>query len=339
MSKKTRYFVLTAVGFMVVGLTTGLVASYMGLSVPVFSRAAGPEELQYVPANAAIVAYANVKELVNSDFRERFRKLEPDTQERDEFERQTGINIESDIDTVVAAVLPGANGAANFNPATGLVVVARGRFEQGRLEALALEHGAKVEDYAGKRLLTHANEHSGQNDMAVAFLGPDLVALGSYTAVKSAIDANTGGNTSGGNIVSNTELMKQINDLESSNAWAVGRFDAIAGQSQLPDEIRKQIPPITWFSAATHVNGGVSGVLKAETASDESAQNLRDVMRGFMGLAKMQAANRPEFKAMVDSLQLSGDGKTVAVSFAIPTEVLDVIEALANKHRGVPELK
>src|SRR5688572_33132379 len=102
MSKKTRYFVAASGAILVVGLTTGLVASYMGMPVSVFSRAAGPDQLQYVPADAAVVAYANVREVMNSNFRERFRQFEPNTQERDEFEQKTGVNIDQDIESVVA---------------------------------------------------------------------------------------------------------------------------------------------------------------------------------------------------------------------------------------------
>lgn len=329
MSKKTRYFVLGTVAFLVVGLATGLVASYMGLSVPVFSRAAGPDELQYVPANAAVVAYANVREVMSSDFRQRFRKLEPDTRERDEFQQKTGINIEEDIDSVVAAVMPRAAGATNWSPDGSVVVVARGRFEQARLEALALDHGGKVEEYRGTRLLTHANEHTGNQDMALAFLDADLVAFGGYSSVKAAIDAHDP--ATGANVASNTELMRQINALEASNAWAVGRFDAIANEARLPSEFAAQMPAIQWFSAAGHVNGGVSGVFKAETRDEEAANNLRDVLRGFVALAKMQAGSRPELKSMVDSLQLAGDGKTVSIAFTVPTEVLDALEMMGKQ--------
>jgi hypothetical protein len=330
MSKKTRYFVLGTVAFMAVGLTTGLLASYMGLSVPVFSRAAGPDELQYVPANAAVVAYANVRQVMNSDFRQRFRQFEPDTRERDEFQQKTGINIEEDIDSVIAAVMPRADGAASWSPEGSVVVVARGRFEHSRLEALALEHGGEVQDYNGKRLLTHANAGSGNHELALAFLDADLVAFGSYLAVKSAIDAN-----SGANVVSNSELMRQINELEGSNTWAVGRFDAIANEARLPSEISAQMPSIQWFSAAGHINGGVSGVFKAETRDEESANNLRDVLRGFVALAKMQAGSRPELKGMVDSLQLAGDGKTVSVAFTVPNELFDALEMMGKQlHQG-----
>ncbi|MBA3272024.1 MAG: hypothetical protein H0T71_16085 [Acidobacteria bacterium] len=320
MSNKTRYFVVTAATILAVGLTTGLVASYMGLPVA-FSQAAGPDELQYVPADAAVVAYANVREVMDSNFRERFRQFEPDTKERDEFQSKTGVNIEQDINSVVAAMMPGG-GDAQFGPHSGMLILARGRFEQSRLEALAIEHGGQAEDYNGKRLLTHAND-AGSPAMAIGFLEADLIALGGYDAIKKSIDAG-GGN----NVVSNTEMMRQIHDIDAANAWAVGRFDAIANAGRIPNEIQAHMPAIQWFSAATHVNGGVSGVFKAETKDDESAQNLREVVRGFLALAKMQAGSKPELKTMVDSLQLSGDGKNVAISFSLPSELFDALEEL-----------
>jgi hypothetical protein len=331
MSNKTRYFVLTAAAILAVGLVTGLVASYMGLPVA-FSRAAGPDELQYVPADAAVVAYANVRDVMSSNFRERFRKLEPDTSERDEFQQKTGVNIEEDIHTVVAAMIPDPPEADSTHTPRGVLVLARGRFEQNRLEALAVEHGGKVEDYEGKRLLTHVKE-SGEPDMAVGFIEADLIALGSYEAIKKAISAGRGNN-----VVSNTELMRQINDLENSNAWAVGRFDALANSGNVPSEIRSHMPAIHWFSAATHFNGAFSGIVKAEARDDEAAQNLRDVVRGFVAMAKMHAGSRPEIKTVVDSLQLTGDGKQVALSFTIPSELFDALEALHNQRHGqVPQ--
>jgi hypothetical protein len=326
MSNRTRYFVISAGAILAVGLTTGLVASYMGLPVA-FSRAAGPDELQYVPADAAVVAYANVHELMTSSFRERFRKLEPATPERDEFEQKTGVNIDEDIQTVVAAMMPGTTNTDGTTTPKGMLVLARGRFEAARLEALAVEHGGKVEDYQGKRLLTHAKD-GGDADMALGFIDADLVAMGNYQAVKRAIDAGAGGN----NVVSNNELMRQVTELENSNVWAVGRFDALANTGKLPPAIQAQVPAIQWFSAAGHINGGVSGTFKAEARDDEAAKNLHDILNGVLAMARMQANTRPEFKTLVDSLQLTGDGRNVAVSFSIPTELLDALEAMAKQH-------
>ena len=41
--------------------------------------------------------------------------------------------------------------------------------------------------------------------------------------------------------------------------------------------------------------------------------------------AQMQGQNDPKLAAFAQSLQLSGDGKTVALSFAVPAEILQLI--------------
>lgn len=331
-NKKTRYFVVVASAILAIGLGTGLVASYMGLPVSVFSSAAGPEELQYVPADAAVVAYANVRDVMNSQFRKRFMGLEPSQDEKNQFEEKTGVNLEQDVDSVLAVVIP-KEGMAH-HPAGSFLILARGRYEAGRLEALALEHGAHVSDYQGKRLITHDNDgkDAGSPDtMAFGFVEADLVAFGSIESVKASIDARA----SNRNIVSNNEMMKLVNEIDNANAWAVGKFDAIASKAGLPAEVASAMPAITWFSAAGHINGGVSGTFKAETKDEATAQNLRDVMRGFLAMAKMHSGSKPGMEQMVDSLVLSGDGTNVALSFSIPSEVLDVLEGMAkSRHRG-----
>ena len=162
--------------------------------------------------------------------------------------------------------------------------------------------------------------------MAVGFVEADLIAFGSITTVHASIDARRENR----NVVSNNDMMKLVNEIDNANAWAVGRFDAIAGQAGLPTEIQNDMPAISWFSAAAHVNGGVSGSFKAEAKDEASAQNLRDVMPGVLAMAKMQAGNKPGMQQLADSLILSGEGKTVALAFTVPTEVLDVIEGMAK---------
>lgn len=326
MSRRTRLFVLVSSGVLVAGMGTGLVASYFGLPALLFSTAAAPDELQYVPADAAVVAFADVRAIMGSEFRQRFRQLEPQSAEKNEFEAKTGIRIDEDIESVVAALAPGTTAD---HPEQAALVLARGRFEAERLEALALEHGAVVEEHQGKRIIAHA---PGGTDwrLALGFLETDLVALGSEAVVKRAIDAGRENR----NVMSNTEMMRLVSELDSSTAWAVGRFDALANGASLPREVQNQVSTLAWFSAAGRVNGGVSGVFKAEARDEEAAQNLRDIIRGVVAFAKLQAASQPALKQMADSLQLSGEGKSVAIQFTVPTEVLDVIEAAAKAKRG-----
>ena len=106
--------------------------------------------------------------------------------------------------------------------------------------------------------------------------------------------------------------MNLVRSLDSGNAWAVGRFDALRSQAQLPrDRRRPACRAITWFSVSGHIDGGLRGVVRAEARDDEAANNLRDVVRGFLALAKLQAGAKPEIQAMMQSLELGGTGKTV----------------------------
>jgi hypothetical protein len=308
------------------GLGTGLVAYYTGGFESV-SATAVSNELRYVPADATLVAYADVRAIMDSELRARLKQSLPMPEEgQKEFQAQTGIDIEHDIDYVVASL---STTTEHQMP----LVVARGRFNDTQLEGLIREHGGTVEEYKSKRLV-NAPSHEAMaanaghpKNLVLAFLEPGLIAFGEATAVKTAIDAQLSSHS----ITSNSEMMELVSDIgRTNNAWAVGRFDIIASHAKLPDQIARQIPAVKWFAAAGHVNGGVSGTLRAEARDDEAAENLRDVVRGFLALARMQAQADPRTTALVESLQLSGNGKTVALSFTVPSEVIEMIPKAAG---------
>jgi hypothetical protein len=320
MTKKTRYFLAASGAVLAAGLGTGLVAYYTGGFQPV-SASAVSNELRYIPADAAVVAYADVRAIMDSDLRARLKQAMPmHEQGRQEFQEQTGIDIERDVDYVVASLTTGADKPAPL-------VVARGRFNDTQLEGLIRDHGGAVEEYKGKRLIVcptgiHENMPVQSGSMTLAFLEPGLVAIGDSAAVKTAIDSQLAAHS----ITSNNEMMELVTDIGSgNNAWAVGRFDVLAAQAHLPEQVSSRLPQIKWFAAAGHVNGGLSGSLRAEARDEQAAENLRDVVRGFLGLARMQAQADPRSAALVDSLQLTGSGKTVAISFTVPAEILQMI--------------
>jgi hypothetical protein len=301
---------------MAIGLTAGLVAYYSGFPLGALAQSESRAELQYVPRDAALVAYANVRDVMASDLRRRLRELEPEgrTRAQQEFEERTGINIETDIDRVVACVMPPAPTPSG----DAALVLARGRFDFARLEALARGHGGKVEEYKGRRILTHSIDASSRQ-MAMGFVEAGLVALGSDHLVRRAIDLADGGE----NVTSNAELMRLVDEIGGGNAWAVGRFDALTESGRLPESVIGKLPPVTWFSASGTVNGGVSGMVRAEAKDEAAAQNLRDVLRGFMALVKLQAGSQPAADAVVRSLELGGSGRSVTLSFTIPSEVIE----------------
>ena len=102
MTTRTRYFLAGSAVIVLFGLGTGLVAYYKG-DLPLFRTRVGPDELTYVPADATGLAYANVREIMNSEFRQKLRSVLPTGEGKDELFNQTGIDLEHDISSVVAA--------------------------------------------------------------------------------------------------------------------------------------------------------------------------------------------------------------------------------------------
>ncbi|MAG71699.1 MAG: hypothetical protein QF463_11650 [Vicinamibacterales bacterium] len=312
MIRNTRLFLSVSGGVLLLGLCVGVVAYYGGRSATETPQDRA-SDLEYLPAETTIVAYADLRAVMNSTLRERFRRVEPDSPAREAFETQTGINLEVDIDHVVAGFVPNAR----EDDDESAVVLLRGRFDDEHLEALARQHGAEVEDLEGRSLLQI--EEDGRS-FALAFVEPGLAMLGDLGLVRLALEA------SGQSVTANEDLMRLVQEMEPDyNAWAVGRLDSLTERAELPPQVAAQLPALRHFAAGGRVNGGLSGVIRADASDEAAAQNLRDVLGGLMALARMQAGSRPAWQAALDSIQLGGTGTSVALSFVIPDEMFEVL--------------
>jgi len=311
MTKKTRYFMAGSAAILAAGLFTGLVAYYGG-GFQALSASTGPTELAYIPADAAVIAYADVGAIMNSELRQRIKAALPmHEQGQEEFRKETGIDIEQDIQYVVAAVTPGTHNA---------LLVARGNFNPGELELLAVQHGGTVETYRDTKLVTKQDEngHGG----TLAFLETGLVAIGTTAAVKKAIDAKLTATS----VTSNDEIMTLVAQIEQSqNAWALGRFDTLTSHANLPEQIAKQLPPVKWFTTGVHINGGVSGMVRVEATDEDAAELLRRQLNGALAFGEMMSRSDVRIATALKAMQLSGTGKTVQLSFTVPGELLQMV--------------
>lgn len=316
MTKQTRLFLAVASGILVVGLGSGLVAAYVGgFQNLTLIGGDGPAELAYVPADSRVVAYADIRNVMGSEVRRKLSAFQQGANDgAADFKDKTGIDLETDIDYVVASV----SGMGEPTQGEPPLVLAKGRFDEVRIEGLIRDQGGVVEDYKGSRLLV-----SDEKKLAIVFLEPGLVAIGGADAVRKSIDTKAGGS----NIKGNDDVMRLVRDIDDGDAWVVARFDALTG-GRLPAEVANQLPAINWFSARGFVNSGVEGQLRVETRDETSAKNLQDVIRGFMALGRLQSGQHPEIAEFLNSVQLSGEGKTVSLSFSLPPEMIDALGAL-----------
>ena len=305
---------LGGAGVLVAGLVGGL-AAWLSDNLPGLVLAQErPDELRYVPSEATILSFANVRAVMDSDLRRRLREIQPDLGGQREFRNRTGIDIEQDIDYVVAGLVPDGS-----DDVSGIAVLA-GRFDAARIEALAVGLGGTASEHQGRRLVT-----VGDGALAMGFLEPGVVALGSELLVRRAVDLPS----TGGAVDSNAELMDLLRHVDDgSTAWTIGRLDDPGAGDWLPDQVEAQVSQVEGFALGGRVNGGVSGTLTAEATDEETGRNLRDLLQGFLALARLQAGSRPELNGLLDSIQLDGAGASVTLSFELPAEV--VLELLPD---------
>ena len=323
MTKRTQRFVFLGVAILVVGLGTGLVASYVGLPNLGIIGSDGPAELAYVPADATVVAFADVREVMDSQLRQKLLKISPEADHgADSFQAETGINMQTDVDRIVATIsgTPDPSNPANMRP----LLLARGRFDTARIEAAIRAKGGTVEEYNKQRLITLGNE------LGLAFVGVPA-------SVRRAIDTKA----SGKNVTSNADVMRLVRDFDSGNAWVVANIEAATSGNVIPTEIKQQLPPITWLALNARIDDGVSAMVRAEARDEAAANNLRDVIRGLVALARLQTAQHQELAQLVNSLELGGQGTTVSLGLTIPPAVIDMLGALRGAQppvapQGVP---
>jgi len=333
MTRRTRYFLIGSSLVVVLGLCTGLVAYYNG-SLPL-GLSAEPSEFTYMPSDSTALAYADVRAIMRSEFRQKLRQLLPTGQGKDELQKELGIDLENDIDTVLAGF------TGNDPTQGGTVVLVRGRFNNGLIETTAVQHGARTDDYRSKRMLVMS--HGGfdgvppeghpmrrEGGPALAFIEPGLLALGDVASIRRAIDASA----TNADITKNADLMKLVNDVRGgANAWVVGRFDEISKHSGLPDQVKQHLPAVQFFAVSARVNGGINGMIRAQTRDDQAAQDLKAVVSGALAAGRLMAGQDAKANSILNSLQVGGSDKTVTLAFTVPPELLDVLNGVAAMQR------
>jgi len=125
--------------------------------------------------------------------------------------------------------------------------------------------------------------------------------------------------------------MKFVADVDpASNAWITGRLDAVTKNVNVPAVAKERLAAVQRFSLTARVDGGLTGVLRAEARDDQSGEDLRSVVRGGLAAARLMGGQNAKLDVAINSLQLSGSGKDVALSFTLPPDILDIANGVAG---------
>ena len=333
-------FVLAASTFIVAaGALTAVGALYMDPA----RAAVGPlpAEGLALPADAQFVMGIDVRRFVASPFYSRFggEHAEGRPQAFAEMEAKTGIDPERDVDAIYVA---GRRGAAGKRGDGDGVVIVTGTFDRYKVQR-AIETGDKgvtSANHLGTPMYVFGEEARRGKAGAVAFLDDKTLVMGSRPSVEQTIAARNDGKSG---LRANAELTALLETVRpGSTFWAVGDRTVLASMPRgLPgpqgagDQI--PLPELKTVVVTAELDPVVSFEATGEAADPAAAQNLADVVRGFLALANLQAAQKPELKQLSSAVSITTDANKVRINGRFPYEMLDALRAKKTARAEIAE--
>ena len=284
-----------------------------------------PAEGLALPADAQFVMGIDVRRFVASPFYARFGEEHAAARPQAfaEMEEKTGINPERDVDAIYVA---GRKGAGKGRDGDGVVIVV-GTFDRYKVSrGIETSHkGATGTKYHGTPVYLFDESREGRKAGAVAFLDDHTLVMGSRKGVEQTIDAKAGGL----GLRSNTAMTALLETVRpGSTFWMVGDQSVLAHMPMgIPgpggDGQVMNLPPLKTVVVTGDLDPVVSFEATGEAADAAAAQNLADVVRGFVALATLQASQKPELKQLASGVSVTTDANKVRIAARFPYELLD----------------
>jgi hypothetical protein len=90
------------------------------------------------------------------------------------------------------------------------------------------------------------------------------------------------------------------------------------------------LPQLKSITVTGDLDPQVSIEVSGEAADDAAARNLADIVRGFVALASLQAAQKPELQQLASAFNVATEQNRVLVTARVPYAMIDALEAKAK---------
>jgi hypothetical protein len=319
-----------------------------------------PRSVSWLPGGADVVAHVDISALSQSPLRDawltdtdasRTTESTPRMQPIQELEDRLGIRVLDDIDFVSGAIF--SNRAAREESAADSVDTPRprpapperfcasvaGRFDHARILDHFRDAPGPSEGSVPPMLET---EHEGvpiyerwfsedpaddsRRSIAIAFPEDGVLLVGTSSCVREMLDA---GHQRSASAVD--DLVERWGDAAffGQSFWISGSPDTLGASLPASDV---SIPPISAFAVAGRLDHELVLQARGRAADVEAAQQLSDVVRGFVALGSLQKNSHPAFGQLAESVVIDQLETEVLVSASVPYETLQ--EAWTSRRRA-----
>lgn len=298
------------------------VAAALGVRLVEPARAAvGPLPAEALPLlpGARFVMGLDVQRFAASGFHKRYAgDSSARPQAFQELEAKTGLDPERDIDQVFLA-----GGSPGDGRGVALLI---GRFDRSRI-ARAIETEKKDVTWKSHDGATvYVFREGSKSPGAMAFLDDRTILLGAQPAVESVISSHSGAAAPANAAIA--ELLGRVKP--GSTFWMVGDQTLLAGLPRtMPGGGGSSASVTLPALKSVVVNGDLDPVLSLTVTGDTldaaAAKNVADIVRGLVGLASLQASQKPELAELSSAISVSTEASRVLVNARLPYELLDAL--------------
>lgn len=290
--------------------------------------------LDRMPADSSAVVFADFEELRTAPFVTQLFAWAPQPEPDEDYARflsETGFHYERDLDRLAISFQKIEQDSAFF-------AVADGRFDRQKISSLANKSGT-VEKRGGSEIFA-IPESGGAKKIYLTFLNNNRIALTDRADIGPALGAKKRSDNSG-------EWRSRFERLGGSPVFAVIRQDAAPGEA-LTDrapggfsspQLSTALDRLQWITlAGKPENDRLHVVAEGESASDDAARQLADLLNGVLALAeaglnepktrqKLDPSLRDAYLALLKSADVSkldrGETKSVRLVFEITPAFLE----------------
>ena len=290
-----------------------------------------------IPSDATVLTGLNVDTAKSSVYgRYMLSQMTVDDAGFQKFIADTGFDPRRDLSQVVSATW-------GDNTAAKTVVVGRGSFNPGKIANAAQADGAKLVNYKGVDIVTHAG--TGMTG-ALAFLDATTAVMGYLDAVKAVVDRR--GLTTPAlpaAVVSRITALASANDgwflsTVSPATFFTGKIDNPKVGPMLEAGLMQSVVSGSGGLKLTAIGATIGA--QAVARSDKDATALADVIRFMASIVQSSQGTSPEaaqFAALLDTMQLNTQGPAMNLQLTIPESTLEKLFMGHGKATRVAELK
>jgi hypothetical protein len=316
---RSRNVLLGSAVFVGLGSTAALSALF--LQGPRSGVGPLPAEALALPSETRFLVGVDVKRLVASPLYRRYAGTMPAA--LSDIKAKTGLDPERDIDRIVLT-------SAGDTASSGVVFV-WGTFKAADVTRAveAPEHkGLESKKVGGETLLTYKDANG--TSVAVVLLNEHSILLGGAQGVEKVLLSLGAGAAP---LRSNPTLMELLPRVRpGATLWMVGDQSLLAALPRtLPgggmgDVPSLNLPPLKSLVATADLDPAIVFEVNGQATDPAAAKNLAEIIRGFIALFTMQAAQKPELQSLASAVSVTNDQSRVLLSARLPYALLDALQ-------------